>query len=188
MTDDQTPTSWDEEDAAASESVVDPGPAADEDAAEPDGVPDISLDEQPDELAGELVDEVTPDSADPADMVIDDEARLADAEQVAAAAVSTRPVRRNAPVKRVPVDKSAEGIKTRSRAEATKSVDHGKKRTTPGEFVEQSVGELRKVIWPTGDQLRQYFIVVLVFVLFIMTYVGLLDLLFGWGLLKLLGQ
>ncbi len=56
------------------------------------------------------------------------------------------------------------------------------------EFSRQSAAELRKVIWPTGDQLRQYFVVVLIFVLFIITFVGLLDLFFGWGLLKLLGN
>ena len=66
--------------------------------------------------------------------------------------------------------------------------DGGHRRTGPVEFSRQSAAELRKVIWPTGEQLRQYFIVVLVFVLFIITFVGLLDLFFGWGLLKLLGN
>ena len=191
MVDDQTPLSWDEEDAVASEPVVEPElPAGDQlddaDMADPGDF--VVTDEQAEELAEEPVVDETPDDADPADMVIEDEAQLAEAEEVAAAAVSTRPVKRNAPVRRVPVDKSAEGLKTRSRAEAQKATVQATKRTTPGEFVEQSVGELRKVIWPTADQLRQYFIVVLMFVLFIMTYVGLLDLLFGWGLLKLLGQ
>ena len=49
-------------------------------------------------------------------------------------------------------------------------------RTTPVAFVKQSVGELRKVVYPTGQQLGNYFIVVLVFVLFIIAYVSLLDL------------
>lgn len=61
------------------------------------------------------------------------------------------------------------------------------KGTTPAEFVRQSVDELKKVIWPTGLQVRQYFVVVLVFVLFIIAYVGLLDLGFGALLLRLLG-
>ncbi len=61
------------------------------------------------------------------------------------------------------------------------------KRTTPAQFVRQSVAELRKVVWPTGAQLSQYFIVVLSFVLFIMTIVVLLDGGLGWLLIKLLG-
>lgn len=58
----------------------------------------------------------------------------------------------------------------------------------PIAFSKQSAGELKKVVWPTGRELRTYFIAVLVFVLFMITYVGLLDLLFGWGLLNLLGD
>lgn len=57
-------------------------------------------------------------------------------------------------------------------------------RTTPPEFVKQSVGELRKVVWPTAEQVRGYFVVVLVFVLFIIAFVSVLDLVFGWTLLK----
>ena len=57
-------------------------------------------------------------------------------------------------------------------------------RTTPAKFVRQSVGELRKVVYPTGQQLINYFVVVLVFVLFIIAYVSLLDLGLGWAVLK----
>ncbi|SER14391.1 preprotein translocase subunit SecE [Microlunatus flavus] len=49
-------------------------------------------------------------------------------------------------------------------------------RTTPAAFVRQSVGELRKVVYPTGQQLGNYFLVVLVFVLFVIAFVSLLDL------------
>ena len=49
-------------------------------------------------------------------------------------------------------------------------------RTTPVAFIRQSVGELRKVVYPTGQQLGNYFLVVLVFVLFVIAYVSLLDL------------
>jgi len=50
------------------------------------------------------------------------------------------------------------------------------RRTTPVAFAKQSVGELRKVVYPTGQQLGNYFVVVLVFVLFIIAFVSLLDL------------
>lgn len=63
----------------------------------------------------------------------------------------------------------------------------GSKRTTPAKFVVESVGELRKVVWPTGNEVQQYFVIVLVFVLFIMTVVSLLDLGFGWLILKMFG-
>ena len=53
------------------------------------------------------------------------------------------------------------------------------KRTTPAVFYRQVVAELRKVVWPTQEQLTTYFIVVLAFVLFFMTLVSLLDLGFG---------
>jgi preprotein translocase subunit SecE len=58
------------------------------------------------------------------------------------------------------------------------------KRTGPVTFVKESVGELRKVVYPTGPQLLNYFVVVLIFVLFIIAFVSVLDLAFGWAILK----
>jgi preprotein translocase subunit SecE len=58
-------------------------------------------------------------------------------------------------------------------------------RTTPLKFVRQSIGELRKVVYPTGQQLINYFVVVLVFVLFVIAYVSLLDLGLGWAIFKI---
>jgi preprotein translocase subunit SecE len=55
----------------------------------------------------------------------------------------------------------------------------GRGRTTPALFFRQVIAELRKVIWPTRDQLVTYFIVVLVFVLFMMALVSVLD--FGFN-------
>ena len=52
-------------------------------------------------------------------------------------------------------------------------------RTSPVTFYRQVVAELRKVVWPTQEQLITYFIVVMVFVLVMMAYVSVLDLLFG---------
>ncbi|MEL4358204.1 MULTISPECIES: preprotein translocase subunit SecE [unclassified Luteococcus] len=75
-----------------------------------------------------------------------------------------------------------------ARVSSSSSAEVAVKRTTPAAFVGQSVDELRKVIWPTSSQLSQYFVVVLLFVLFIVAYVGLLDPAFGWVLLKFLGK
>jgi preprotein translocase subunit SecE len=50
------------------------------------------------------------------------------------------------------------------------------KRTSIPVFYRQVVAELRKVVWPTREQLITYFIVVMVFVAIMMTIVSLLDL------------
>lgn len=175
---------------------VDPGapeaPSADE-ATDPQGevlagdLDDpgeyVVADDEAEELldADDTIDD-TPDKGDPENIVIDDPEQLAEAESVGAAARSSRPVRKA---------KAADTALTPKKSTATRKQAEGvaerRTRTTPGVFVNQSVGELRKVQWPTGDQLRQYFIVVLVFVLIIIAYVGLLDFAFGWVVLKLFG-
>jgi len=53
------------------------------------------------------------------------------------------------------------------------------RRTSIPTFYRQVVAELRKVVYPTQEQLVTYFIVVMVFVVFMMTLVSLLDLGFG---------
>ncbi|MFC6359196.1 preprotein translocase subunit SecE [Luteococcus peritonei] len=98
----------------------------------------------------------------------------------AAALQQVRPVRRSTEVEAAPA---------RSRGGRQQATTSGKtRRTTPAAFVGQSADELRKVIWPTGSQLSQYFVVVLAFVLFIVAYVGVLDPIFGWVLLQAFGK
>ena len=63
----------------------------------------------------------------------------------------------------------------------------GGTRTSPATFYRQVVAELRKVVWPSQQQLITYFIVVLVFVLAVMTIVSLLDLAFGKLIFKVFG-
>jgi preprotein translocase subunit SecE len=50
------------------------------------------------------------------------------------------------------------------------------KRTSIPTFYRQVVAELRKVVWPTQEQLVTYFFVVMIFVAVMMTLVSLLDL------------
>jgi preprotein translocase subunit SecE len=76
--------------------------------------------------------------------------------------------------------RSPKGVSTKKRDQPVKP-----ERTTPMKFVRQSIGELRKVVYPTGPQLINYFVVVLVFVLFVIAYVSLLDLGFGWVIFKI---
>ncbi len=66
-----------------------------------------------------------------------------------------------------------------SESSATRGSEDDHKRTSPAMFYRQVVAELRKVVWPTQEQLVTYFLVVLVFVLVMMTFVSLLDLGFG---------
>lgn len=63
----------------------------------------------------------------------------------------------------------------------------GSKRTSPVTFYRQVVAELRKVVWPTQEQLVSYFLVVLIFVLVLIGLVSLLDLAFGKAVFAIFG-
>ena len=60
-------------------------------------------------------------------------------------------------------------------------------RTSPVTFYRQVVAELRKVVWPSQQQLVTYFLVVMVFVLVMIAYVSLLDLGFGKAVFAIFG-
>ncbi len=60
-------------------------------------------------------------------------------------------------------------------------------RTNPVTFYRQVVAELRKVVWPSQQQLTTYFIVVMVFVLFMIAVVSLFDLGFGKAVFAIFG-
>jgi len=178
---DTTPASpaldTDDEVAETSDAVTDDETSMDEDLPGEDLAHDLP-DPGPYEVAA---DEDEAEELDP-ENVDEDPEQLEEAEEVALAATSTTPVRRprssKAPVKK-------KDAPTRSRKDATTLVTE--QRTGPVTFVRQSISELRKVVWPTGAQLSQYFVVVLIFVLFMIALVSLLDFAFGWLLLKALG-
>ena len=127
---------------------------ADKDEAVPSGASSDAGDLPP-ELAGATDDEPTADELEPAEL-----------EPVGARAGGSTAL--PAARRSVPTPK---GTPT-----ARRDVVPADRRTTPAAFVRQSVGELRKVVYPTGQQLGNYFVVVLVFVLFIIAFVSLLDL------------
>lgn len=79
------------------------------------------------------------------------------------------------------------GAPTKKRSDAVAEPDDQYKASNPIEFARQSGSELKKVVWPTWPQLVTMFVAVLVFVLIIIAIVGVLDLAFGWTLLKLFG-
>jgi len=161
-----------------------------DDSLTDDAEPSLEEDLPGEDLASDLPDPgpyeiaADEDEAEELDSEADEEdpEQLEEAEEFALAATSTLPVRRprssKAPVKK-------KDAPTRSRKEATLGVTE--QRTGPVTFVKQSISELRKVVWPTGSQLTQYFVVVLIFVMFMIALVSVLDFAFGWALLKALG-
>lgn len=118
---------------------------------------------------------VDPDADDVA--IADLEGGFTDDEQATASSVRRSG---NAPVKKTTA--------TRKRSEATTVEDDPYTANNPATFVKQSASEIKKVVWPTWAQLRVLFLSVLIFVLFMIAFVGALDLLFGWGLLALFGD
>ncbi|WP_245725817.1 preprotein translocase subunit SecE [Propionibacterium cyclohexanicum] len=139
-------------------------------------------DPEAEELAGvdeqELDD--TPDSGDAEDMIVDDAERLSEAQRRAAQASTEDPE----PIVRKHSTSPVRRVRPRQRG---KDEDTAHRRANPVLFTKQSVAELKRVVWPTGDQLGQSFVVVLVFVLLIMAIVAGLDFGFGKLLLELLG-
>lgn len=54
-------------------------------------------------------------------------------------------------------------------------------------FVRQIIAELRKVVRPSREDLWTYFVVVLLFVLAVMVFIGILDFIFGQIVLWIFG-
>jgi len=75
---------------------------------------------------------------------------------------------------------------TRSRSPEIKG-GGDRSRTPPGLFVRQVIAELRKVVWPTQQQVVTYFFVVLVFVAVMMAYVAGLDFALGKAMFQVFG-
>ncbi len=182
-----------------------PGELLGEDLADPGTYEIDPSEDEAEELEPQTPDEVSSQIAD-LDFEIDDTEQLDEAESVAAKAKSSRPVRKPrsevaaATATAVQAETSGLGSKRPTRRQPAATAKPAKKsdaksrkravpkRTTPSQFARESVGELKKVVWPTMSQLRQFFIVVLIFVLFIIAFVGLLDLGFGAGMLWLFGR
>jgi preprotein translocase subunit SecE len=70
-------------------------------------------------------------------------------------------------------------VKNVSDSSSVRRSSDKRERTSPVTFYRQVVAELRKVVWPTQEQLVTYFMVVMVFVIVMMTLVSLLDLALG---------
>ena len=73
-------------------------------------------------------------------------------------------------------------VATRRQQPAPRTRDE---RTSPGQFVKEVRGELRKVAWPTRAEVINYSIVVLIALLVLTGLIALIDWGFGEGVLKL---
>lgn len=112
------------------------------------------------------------------------ESDFTEEEQAAAAAAGAPAIARK--TAKAPVRKKDGPTRRRSAALAEEEDPY--KASNPAEFIGQSAGELKKVVWPTWPQLVTMFFAVLIFVVIIITIVALLDLVFGWTLLQLFGN
>lgn len=141
----------------------------------PDEAP---LDEPTNAATSDVEAPATDDSPAADDKVIEDLEKDLPADKTPSKPVKRRTVQ--APVKK--------STATRKRKDAEHEHEDPYKAKNPAHFVRQSVGELKKVVWPTWPALVRYFAAVLVFVLFVIIFVSALDALFGWSLLQLLGS
>ena len=76
---------------------------------------------------------------------------------------------------------------TETRSSAPSQARGRKRRTSPITFYRQVLAELRKVVWPTRNQLITYFWVVLVFVSVMIGIVSALDYVLGSLMFKVFG-
>jgi preprotein translocase subunit SecE len=65
------------------------------------------------------------------------------------------------------------------------SQKHKEERTSPGQFVREVRGELRKVVWPSRGEVINYSLIVLVLIIGLTAFIGGLDFIFGEAILRL---
>ena len=164
------------------------------DASATDGVPEVSASAAAEAGASEHVvadSRDRPRTAPPSDST-DRETSDSDAVGGTAAALSTGAV--SAGSARAAARRSAaragvsetKGTATPKRAAAT-AVKRPNVFARVGRFLREVVAELRKVIWPTRNQMVTYTIVVIAFVVFMVALIGVLDLLFAKAVLAVFG-
>lgn len=172
--------------AADDDDLVDDDPVDDELVAVEDDDDELVAVEDDDDDETAVHDEAVTDddSSDDDDSDDDRELVTAGAASPRTSSGSSGSVARRSRSDRTPATQG-KGQATRSRKEATTTTPE---RTGPIAFMKESVGELRKVVYPTGLQLRNYFVVVLVFVLFIIGVTSGLDLAFGQLVLQVFGR
>jgi preprotein translocase subunit SecE len=80
---------------------------------------------------------------------------------------------------------AADGTPAPKRPEARPSASPREQRATPRQFLREVRGELRKVAWPSREEVIRYSIIVLVTVVLLTGFVALVDYLSTEGVLFL---
>ncbi len=84
---------------------------------------------------------------------------------------------------------AADGTPTRERRQPSAPRPQEKeKRTSPGQFVREVRTELRKVAWPTRQEVANYSLIVFVAVVLVTAFVAGLDFVFGEFVLNLFDE
>ena len=138
----------------------------------------VADDEVIDELENQFDEDSSEDGAEDADLEDD-----ADKDESGKAGKKTSKVVARKTAK-APVKKTTA---TKKRTKGERDEHDPYRAKNPVQFVRQSATELKKVVWPSWGELTVLFSAVLLFVLFIIAYVMLLDNGFGWALLSLFG-
>lgn len=82
-------------------------------------------------------------------------------------------------------DMNKDGSPVAQRRERASQGPPAEGRTSPREFAGEVRGELRKVVWPSRDELRNYSIVVFITIVVLTSIIAGLDYLAGEGVLQL---
>ncbi|MGH9245922.1 MAG: preprotein translocase subunit SecE [Acidimicrobiales bacterium] len=82
-----------------------------------------------------------------------------------------------------------EGTPARTRREPPSPKPPDKeRRTRPLQFVREVRGELRKVAWPTRQEVINYSIIVLIALVILTSFVAAQDWFWNWGVFRLFGE
>jgi preprotein translocase subunit SecE len=84
---------------------------------------------------------------------------------------------------------TADGTPTRTKREAPAARPaEREKRTGPVQFLREVRGELRKVVWPTRQEVINYSIIVLISLLVLTAFVAGQDWFWNWFIFNLYGE
>jgi preprotein translocase subunit SecE len=75
----------------------------------------------------------------------------------------------------------ADGAPTRTKPQPRPAPRPVKERTSPRQYLREVRGELRKVAWPTKEEVARYSVIVLITVVVLTTFIFLLDYAFAKG-------
>jgi len=81
-----------------------------------------------------------------------------------------------------------DGEQVAQKRQAPQPQGPSEERTPPGEFIKEVRSEMKKVAWPSRDEVINYSLIVLAVVVLLTAFVAGLDYAFGEGILALFGR